>query len=265
MSTTKSSLRVALVQCALLDNAPKGNMHHLEAELRTLAGQADLVVLPEVFTTGFSSDATAWADSWTEGEVLPWLIRLSLEGGFALSGSYLVKEGDVCYNRFVLVDGESVQWQDKRHLFSLGGEPDMLAPARERKILMCRGWRIMPLVCYDLRFPVWARCRSLDYDLIITVAAWPEPRRRVWQTLLKARAMENLAYCLGVNRIGKDKAGLCYVGDSVVLDPRGKELALAEEAEPCILRATLESEPLETLRAKFPVWQDADDYQLQIQ
>lgn len=262
MTSMPSPIRVAIVQTDLVSNDVQANLDQLSRQVEEASAQADLIVLPEVFSTGFSIEAAQYADAWgDEGIVYRWLITQSQRYGVGIAGSYLAydTEGKV-YNRFVLVDGTEVQHQDKRHLFALGGEPDMVCPASKRKILTFRGWRIMPLVCYDLRFPVWARCVRNDYDIIITVASWPKGRRAVWQTLLVARAMENLAYSIGVNRIGTDGSGLSYTGDSAIIDPRGKALTSVAEGIGGIAYGLLAYEPLEELRQKFPVWQDADSF-----
>lgn len=262
-STAPSAeLRVALVQCNIYDLDVAANLRQTEERLAALVGQCDLVVFPEAITTGFSTDATGYAEDWQSGTLREYLGALSRRYGLALAGSAFVLDEGSAVNRFFLVDGDDIQYQDKRHLFSLGREPDMVRPSTERRILQFRGWRIMPLVCYDLRFPVWSRCRHNDYDLIICVANWPRGRRAVWSTLLKARAMENLAYAIGVNRVGRDAAGLEYLGDSVVLDPRGRELALCEPGDEVVAMATMDYASVAELRSKFPVWQDADDFEL---
>lgn len=262
MISTPSPIRIAIVQTDLVSNNIQANLSHLSQHIEEAATCADLIILPEVFSTGFSAEASQYSDAWgNEGEVYRWLMTYSQRLGIGIAGSYLTHDQDgKVYNRFVLVDGAQVQYQDKRHLFSLGGEPNMVSPAGARKVLTFRGWRIMPLVCYDLRFPVWSRCVDNDYDILITVASWPKGRRLVWQTLLVARAMENLAYSVGVNRVGTDAIGLGYTGDSVVIDPRGKTLASVTEDIEGIAYSTLTYEPLADLRKKFPVWQDADKF-----
>lgn len=257
-----ANIRVALVQCDIIDLNVEANLQRVAEEMQVLQGRADLVVFPEAITTGFSNDGVRVADDWSKGEVRSRLVALSKSFGLAIAGSYFVREGELCYNRFFLIDGEEVQYQDKRHLFSLGGEPDMVAPACGRRVLSFRGWRIFPVVCYDLRFPVWCRCRDNDYDIIICVANWPKGRRSVWSTLLKARAMENLSYVIGVNRVGIDATGLSYLGDSVAIDPRGKELVAFEPGEEQTLLVELDYSPLADLREKFPVWKDADAFVL---
>lgn len=255
-----SNLRIALVQCAIYDLDIEANLKAVEREVERLAPEADLIVFPESITTGFSPEALRYAEEWGQGLAYNKLVALSQKHGVGLIASLFVKEGSEQYNRFILVDGDRVEHQDKRHLFALGGEPNMVRPAQERKVLTFRSWRIMPLVCYDLRFPVWTRCIANDYDLIVCVANWPSARREVWRTLLRARAMENLCYVVGVNRVGRDAMGLNYTGDSLAYNPRGGELLQLKEGEADSQIVCLEYQPLEDLRRKFPVWQDADSF-----
>lgn len=260
MTSLPSKLRVALIQCAIVDLDVERNLNEIEHKVADLATQADLVIFPEAITTGFSREAMLCADTWAEGIVCRRLCTLSQRYGIGLAGSYFSEDKGQLRNRFFLIDGDLLQWQDKRHLFSLGGEPEQITPSSERKVLLFRSWRVLPLVCYDLRFPVWSRCVQNDYDMIICVANWPQARREVWMTLLRARAMENLAYTLGVNRVGKDKSGLSYVGDSLAYNPRGEAIGSCHSAEAMDCIVTIEYEELSQLRSKFPVWQDADTF-----
>lgn len=259
-----NKLRIALVQCDIKDLSIAENLQTIEQAVELWAGRADLLVFPEAITTGFSKEAYQYAEPWGEGLVYDKLCSLSQQYGMGLCGSYFVRDNGATYNRFLLIDGAEVQYQDKRHLFSLGGEPDMVQACKERKVLHFRSWRIMPLVCYDLRFPVWSRCVGNDYDAIICVANWPRGRREVWKTLLKARAMENLAYIIGVNRVGQDKSNLQYLGDSVAYNPRGEALVSCAEGKAVSELVELDYQPLEELRRKFPVWQDADLFEIKV-
>lgn len=253
------------MQCEIESNAPEINLEHIAGEVARWAGEADLIVFPETITTGFSPEATAFADDWPSGSVTTRLKALARQYDVAICGSYLAREGGGAFNRiFLFAPDGSQQWQDKRHLFSLGGEPEMISAARERKLFTLNGWRILPIVCYDLRFPVWCRCVACEYDLIVCVANWPHARREVWTTLLRARAMENLAYVVGVNRVGTDAAGLTYSGDSIAVDPRGRILVSCLEGKPSTAVALLEPAPQEDLRRKFPVWRDADSFALEL-
>ncbi|MDO4692385.1 MAG: nitrilase-related carbon-nitrogen hydrolase [Porphyromonadaceae bacterium] len=261
--SSKPNLRVALVQCEIASNDVEKNLAFVRETVSAHASSADMVIFPETITTGFSSDASQYADQWECGRVYQTLRQLAQEYQTAICASYLVRDGELRANRFVLFDEfGSVQWQDKRHLFSFGGEPDMVSATEERRILTYRGWRILPIICYDLRFPVWCRNVQNEYDVLICLANWPKPRRDVWSTLLKARAMENLTYSIGVNRVGVDASGLVYTGDSALFDSRGRLVTACAEGCSQVAVAELEYAPLVELRQKFPVWQDADPFTL---
>lgn len=266
MSTNPSAeLRIALVQCAIASNAPLENLRAVERYIEQVHTQADLIVFPETISTGFSPEASAYADGVDEPQsFLQRIAELSLSYGVGVAGSLLVRDQQGVHNRFFLFDGHQpqAQWQDKRHLFSLGGEADEVIPAQHRRVFNFRGWRILPTICYDLRFPVWCRNVSLEYDLLICVANWPSSRREVWKSLLVARAIENLVYVVGVNRVGDDLLGLHYSGDSRAISPRGDVLHAMEEAQEGVIICSLPRQPLESLRAKFPVWKDADRFQI---
>lgn len=266
MSTNPSAeLRIALVQCAIASNAPEENLRSVAGYLEAQHTEADLFILPETISTGFSPEASAYADQADAPQsFLRCMGDLSMRYGVGVAGSLLVRDAEGVYNRFFLFDGHQPepQWQDKRHLFSLGGEANEVIPAQHRRILSFRGWRILPTICYDLRFPVWCRNVSLEYDLLICVANWPSSRREVWKALLVARAMENLSYAIGVNRVGDDLLGLHYSGDSRAISPRGDVLQAAAEEMEGITLCTLSRQPLESLRAKFPVWKDADRFHI---
>lgn len=258
-----SKLRIALAQCDIADLNPEENLLRLTREVEQVAEQADLIVFPEAINTGFSDRAANLSEPWEEGPFSRQVEALARTHNIGIAGSIFIEEpGEKRRNRFFLASPERLQWQDKRHLFALGGEPDLVHPAEERRLVTFRGWRILPIVCYDLRFPVWCRCLRNDYDLIICVANWPRGRRSVWSTLLMARAMENLAYVVGVNRIGKDLAGLEYTGDSAIINPRGQVVASATEGLAETIIGEITYPPLAELRSKFPVWQDADAFTL---
>ena len=253
-------LRVAAVQCPILWNEPEANLRYIEEQLR---GQetADLLVFPETILSGFSATAADYADR--EGRQLEEFSHLARHYGKAIAGSLLTALEGQLYNAFFLIDEEGqVQLQPKRHLFAPGGERGYVQPATERRIFSYRGWRILPLVCYDLRFPVWCRNVDKEYDLILVVANWPKPRRAVWQTLLRARAMENLCYVVGVNRVGRDPVAE-YSGASVVIDPYGRTVATCEDHHVSAAEAVLDLERLAAFRRKFPVLEDGDAFELQ--
>lgn len=255
-------LRVAAIQCPIAWNDPAANLSYIAQQLEQLS-EADLLVFPETITTGFSSTAADYADhSGAQLEQLRGLARRYRKG---IAGSLLAPLEGVLYNLFFLIDEEGeLQLQPKRHLFAPGGEAKYLSAAQSRLTFEFKGWRILPIICYDLRFPVWCRNVGLEYDLMLVVANWPEARRTVWQTLLRARAMENLCYVVGVNRIGQDPQGLSYTGDSAIIDPRGQLLREGQAGREEQLIASLDYAAMEQLRRKFPVWADADSFILDL-
>ena len=220
----------------------------------------DLVVLPEMFTTGFSMDAPGLAEP-ADGPAVRWMQEKARAMGAAVCGSLIIKAEDNYYNRFfcIMPDGQEVTY-DKRHLFRLADEQHHYAAGNELVTFDYRGFRIRPMVCYDLRFPVWSRNRD-DYDLIIYVANWPSRRHHAWHTLLRARAIENLSYAVGVNRVGVDGNDLPYAGGSAVIDFLGQELVDLGD-QPGIATASLELDDLQRFRERFAFHKDADDFTL---
>ena len=233
---------------------------NLAAIERMLEGvESDVVVLSEMFQTGFVTNPEEGVD---RGETLEWMHRMARKMDAAIVGSIIVREGESYRNRmyFVMPTGE-VEWYDKRHLFTIGGEGECFERGYERKVVAWRGVRYLLEICYDLRFPVWSRQRS-DYDAIIYSALWPTPRREVWRTLLRARAIENQAYVVGVNRIGKEPT-LSYSGDSAVIDYYGREVVDMGDAQG-VNTVELDIEALNMFRRKFDVGRDADDFTMNI-
>lgn len=264
---TPQPLRVALIQGDTRWHDAAANRAYYGELARALAGRCDLVVLPETFLTGFTNAAAEQAER-TDGESLGWLRALATATGSVIAGSLIVQAGERCVNRLYWMrpDGSSAHY-DKRHLFRMADEHLRYRAGEERLIVELKGWRILPQICYDLRFPVWLRNRfdrdaqRFDYDLALFVANWPSPRREAWRTLLKARAIENLAYVVGVNRVGQDGNQLHYAGDSVALDCLGQPLVeLGAQAQTVIV--TLDPAVLAAHRARFPAWMDADDFEL---
>lgn len=260
-------LTIALVQAATLWHDPAGNRALYEGLIRQAAPGRDLVVLPETFLSGFSNDIQSQAETM-DGPGVNWLRALSSELGCVLTGSLVIREGSQVYNRLIWArpDG-SLATYDKRHLFRMAGEHERYAGGQARLVVELKGWRICPQVCYDLRFPVWLRNRfdssagRCDYDLLLFVANWPSPRRHAWSTLLRARAIENLSYVVGVNRVGSDGNNLHYAGDSVVLDYLGQPLVECG-AQAMVVSASLAATALAEHRTRFPAWLDADNFEL---
>ncbi|PLR32223.1 amidohydrolase [Chimaeribacter coloradensis] len=252
-----STLNLTLLQQPLtwLDGA--ANLRHFDTLLGTLHGR-DLIILPEMFTTGFAMQAPASA--LPEAEVIAWLHHWAQQTHALVGGSVALKTAEGAVNRFLLVEpGGRVHRYDKRHLFRMANEHMHYQAGKLREIIEWRGWRILPQICYDLRFPVWSRCHQ-DYDLALYVANWPAARAAHWQTLLAARAIENQCYVAGCNRVGSDGNGLHYRGDSVIHDPQGAVLAAAEPEVPAIINATLSLESLQAYRQAFPAWMDQDSF-----
>ncbi|MBQ8204201.1 MAG: amidohydrolase [Alistipes sp.] len=248
--------RIAIVQRDIAWCDAKANCQAIEAMLEDI--DADVVVLAEMFQTGFVVRPETVADS---GETLEWMLQLSRRKSAAVIGSVAVSIDGTYRNRmyFVMPDGR-VEYYDKRHLFSVGGEAENYTAGTERKVVCWRGVRYLLEVCYDLRFPVWSRQRG-DYDVAIYSALWPKPRREVWRTLLRARAIENQAYVVGVNRIGAEPSGLEYVGDSAIIDARGVAMVDMASAEGTEV-VEIDIEALNMFRKRFNVGVDADDFVL---
>jgi omega-amidase len=257
-----SDLRVTLVQTDLAWQAAEHNRQLLEAQVRPLKGTTDLIILPEMFTSAFAMGSGAIAEAHP-GPTLAWMQQMAAETGAALTGSIAATEGGKRFNRllFVKPDGSYVAY-DKKHLFRMLGEDQRYAAGSRKVLVDWKGWRILPLVCYDLRFPVWSRYTQAEpYDLLVYVANWPAPRNHHWRALLQARAIENLAYVAGVNRIGRDGNNLDYAGHSAVVDPHGVEVVQAG-AVGGVYNATLSMNTLTQWRTKFPAWMDADAFTL---
>lgn len=261
-------LNVSLVQGATRWHDAPANRDYYGELIRRVGAQSDLIVLPETFLSGFSNDTQASAEAM-DGEGVAWLRALSGEVDAVICGSLAIRENGTVYNRLLWMqpDGSYLQY-DKRHLFRMAGEHTRYGGGRERLIVELNGWRILPQVCYDLRFPVWLRNRRLesatggmDYDLALFVANWPAARRQPWRTLLRARAIENLSYVIGVNRVGVDGNELAYAGDSAVIDPVGEAL-IELGAHEQVVSVRLDPSPLLTHRERFPAWMDADEFSL---
>ncbi|MDX5585850.1 MAG: nitrilase family protein, partial [Aureibaculum sp.] len=210
-------LTIALVQTDLVWENPKQNKINISNEIDALSENMDLIILPETFTTGFTMNPYDFAETMN-GEVILWLKSVATTKNTAITGSLIIKENGKYYNRLVFVfpSGE-IQIYDKRHTFTFAGEDKVFTAGDNKLIVDYRGWKICPLICYDLRFPVWAR-NIENYDVLLYVANWPKPRINAWNTLLKARAIENMCYCVGVNRVGVDSRGNTYTGNSAVYD-----------------------------------------------
>ena len=228
-----------------------------DRQLEEVSGR-DIIVLPEMFTTGFAMEAAK--QSMPQEEVVEWMQAKAEQTNAMIAGSAALQTERGPVNRFLLVEpGGKTHFYDKRHLFRMADEHHHYEAGTERVVFEWRGWRILPLVCYDLRFPVWSRNHN-DYDLALYVANWPAPRSLHWQSLLVARAIENQAYVAGCNRVGTDGNGHHYRGDSRIISPQGEIIATAEPHQATRLDADLSLAALQEYREKFPAWQDADPF-----
>ncbi len=259
-------LRVSIVQGETRWHDPEANRDYYGGLIAPLRGETDLVVLPETFTSGFSNEAIGSAEDM-DGPTVAWLRAQAQTLGAAVAGSVQLRDGEGVFNRllFATPDGRIVHY-DKRHLFSFARENERYAPGRERVVVEWKGWRVLLQVCYDLRFPVFSRNRfdaeqtgQADYDLALYVANWPSARAYPWKALLRARAIENLCYVIGVNRVGTDGNGLHYSGDSAVVDFLGHPLLDAGDAEG-VGTTTLQAGELLAHRERFPALRDADGF-----
>lgn len=256
-----NSLSLTIIQPDTIWENPGANRALLEEMIHDLEDYGDLILLPEMFTTGFTGNVARLAEpmNFTTHK---WLKQIAAHTKAYIGGSFIVKEGDDCFNRFLLVspDGTSQQY-DKKHLFRMSEEKDVFSAGRERIIMHVKGWKICPLICYDLRFPVWARNTDLVYDLLIYSACWPATRDFVWNTLLAARALENQAYVAAINRVGEDGMGISYLGNSQVVSPKGEAMN-AKSSKEGIIQVSIDKKELNDFRSKFPVYLDADGFEL---
>jgi omega-amidase len=252
------NLRIALLQADLLWENSEANLNQFNEQLENIH-KADLIVLPEMFNTGFTQNVASMAQS-ISGEARAWMEKKAKEKSATIMGSIIVKEHNQYYNRLIMATpvGE-IKCYDKRHLFRMGGEHENFTAGKYQTIFELSNWRIKPLICYDLRFPIWSRNQN-NYDLLVYVANWPKPRREVWKTLLKARAIENQCYVIGVNRIGIDGMGIEYAGDSMVVDYKGNIMSELPDGKTGIIETTLLLSALHEFRNKFPVYLDADSF-----
>jgi predicted amidohydrolase len=257
----QETLKVAVIQLDQIWENPIANRVKIDEWLPELDKNTDVVFLAEMFNTGFILNVSSLAEPM-DGETITWLKQRSSDYGFALCGSLVIRENDQYFNRLVFVEpsGE-VHFYNKRHLFTMEDEEKHFQKGTERLIIDYKGWRICPLICYDLRFPVWARNRN-EYDILVYSANWPQARTEVWNTLLKARAIENQSYIVGANRVGVDGNLISYSGNSQLIDPKGNILASIGDHHKGIVSARFSYSELMKFRTAFPVLNDADQFSL---
>ncbi len=275
-----STLTVTTIQPDLQWEDKTANLRRLEEKIDGIAVPTELVILPEMFSTGFSMRPEFLAESM-EGPTVAWMRTIATRKKIILTGSVIIEEEGKYFNRLIwMLPNGQYGYYDKRHRFAYAGENEHYSAGHKRLVASVKGWRILLLVCYDLRFPVWSRqapqpsvaaagtgaapgdARDLEYDLVIYVANWPQRRSLAWKTLLQARAIENQSYVVGVNRVGNDGNNIYHSGDSMIIDPLGEILYHGVGKEE-VFTLTLEKEKLDAIRERFPFWKDADHFNIE--
>ena len=260
------NLEILFLQANLVWENPVQNRENFEKKILTRGKGCDLIVLPETFTTGFPVDPAPFAEN-IDGESMQWLHRMAAQTGAVITGSLLLKAASAYFNALIWMhpDGTYKRY-NKRHVFSMGGEHERIKAGNHQLLVEINGWKIKPMVCYDLRFPVWSKNRyqneTFEYDLAVYVANWPAVRTYPWDILLKARAIENQAFVLGVNRVGTDGLGNNYNGHSKLIDAKGKVLSEAPESKEAAIRMSLSEKDLREFRKKFNVGRDWDTFEI---
>lgn len=260
-----SALSITTIQTNLIWEDKAANLYALEQKINSIQDPTEIVVLPEMFSTGFSMQPSLFAETM-EGETLNWMKKVSTQNKIILTGSIIIEEEGKYYNRLIwmLPNGE-YGYYDKRHLFAFGQEDKFYNAGNKRLIAEVKGFKINLQVCYDLRFPVWARQQNksggMEYDVLIYIANWPEKRSHAWKTLLCARAIENQCYVVGVNRVGTDGNNIYHSGNSLVIDPLGQVLYHMPDDED-VNTVTISKDYLNEVREKFPFWKDGDGFSL---
>jgi predicted amidohydrolase len=263
-----STLTISTIQTNLNWENKRANLEMLEEKISTVYQKTEIVILPEMFSTGFSMNAAALAEKM-DGPAVEWMKRVSSENRVILTGSLIIEDDQKYYNRLIwMMPNGEYGYYDKRHLFAYSGEDKEFSSGNKRLITSVKGWKLNMQVCYDLRFPVWARqavekdpAAGYEYDVLVYVANWPERRSHAWKTLLCARAIENQCYVIGVNRVGKDGNDIYYSGNSLVIDPLGEVLYHMADDED-VFTITLQRERLDEVRTKFPFIKDADTFSI---
>jgi len=259
-------LSISLIQTRLAWENQQANLEHFSKKIELVEDTADLIILPEMFNSGFTMDAAGNAEEM-DGLSMQWMADMSGKKGCNICGSMIIHEGGKYFNRLIWMNPDgSHEHYDKKHLFRMGDEHRHFDAGHKKRIVELKGWKIMPLVCYDLRFPVWSKNEYSEenyaFDLLIYVANWPAARSKAWTSLIKGRAIENMAYAAGVNRIGVDGRGYEYSGNSLVVAPSGEVLCAIARDQEAVLTHILEAAPMLELRAKLGVGKDWDRFEL---
>lgn len=254
-------LKIALVQSDLVWEVPELNRKNLLSKIEVISEQVDVIILPEMFTTGFTMRTKEVAETM-QGKTVEWMKMIALKYNTAITGSIIISENNTYYNRLLFVEPSGkITIYNKRHTFTLVGEDKVFTAGTEKVIIAYKGWKICPQICYDLRFPVWAR-NTEDYDVLMYVANWPKPRVSAWDALLKARAIENMSYCIGVNRVGIDGVNSEYSGHSAVYDVLGNLMTSFTPNKEQIEIVTLEKKHVTAYRNKLKFLDDRDSFTL---
>ncbi|TXB64718.1 amidohydrolase [Vicingus serpentipes] len=258
------NLKITIIQSELHWENVEENLAMFAKKIEAINEQTDIVVLPEMFTTGFSMESVKLAEKM-DGKSVKWMKQLAVKKNAVITGSIIIEEEGKYFNRLLWVQpDENVLTYDKRHLFRMAEEDKHFTAGEERLIVEWKGWKVCPLICYDLRFPVWSRNSLPAFDCLIYVANWPEARKEPWYKLLEARAIENQVYVVGVNRVGFDGKDISYSGNSAVIDPKGNSISNIKTKLNETVTIELNKQALEDFREKFPVGLDADDFEVYI-
>jgi omega-amidase len=257
----QENLLIAVFQFDLVWENASANRAKIDRLLQQVPERTEVVFLPEMFSTGFTMNVSEMAESM-DGKTIRWMKSRADEHQIVLCGSLIIQENGQYFNRLVFIEPSGkIHFYNKRHLFTMGNEESHFEKGQHRLIVDYKGWRICPLICYDLRFPVWARNHN-EYDLLIYSANWPEARTEVWNTLLNARAIENQAYVAGINRVGVDGSSILYAGNSQIIDPKGTLISETEDYTETVILADLSYAELLKFRNNFPVLNDADSFSI---
>ena len=262
-----STLNITIIQANLHWEDKAANLKMFEEKINSIKEKAEIVVLPEMFSTGFSMNPIKLGEKM-DGPTVAWMKSLAAKKRIILTGSLIIEDEGKYYNRLIwMLPNGQYGYYDKRHLFAYATEDEYYSPGNKRLIASVKGWKINLLVCYDLRFPVWARqsndeSGNAEYDLLVYVANWPEKRVHAWKTLLQARAIENQCFVVGVNRVGEDANGHRYSGESMIVDPMG-EVLYTKANEEDVITMTLDKSKLEEVRKKLPFLKDADEFHIE--
>ncbi|WP_233900735.1 amidohydrolase [Tenacibaculum piscium] len=260
--TTHNTLKIALIQSDIIWENPTINRLHFQEKINKLSSDIDLIILPEMFTTGFSIKANHLAETMN-GDTVNWMLKIAKEKNCAITGSIIIKEkgeNSLYFNRLLFVHpSQKIDFYDKKHLFTLADEQKVFTAGHQKKIITYKGWKICPLICYDVRFPAWARNQE-NYDILLYVASWPSSRIDAWDSLLKARAIENMSYTIGVNRVGTDENRHQYNGNSVSYDSQGKCIVKNNTGEEVSLLIEIDKNKQDKIRRKFGFLNDKDTF-----